>query len=138
MALIRVSTGPLVLAHDLDEPFFKRFPARANRVDPRLTPDQPADNLGQHLIAADSHSDDIASRHDAASKAPQAGHETLVDRCHAHFNLNACCGILQREAVHNASSLDERHAVAGGLHLSEQMRIEEDRGAALPKLADDV
>src|SRR5688500_8795428 len=49
------STGPLVFAHDLDEPFLERLPAAAQLVKRDAHADEPPRELRQHVLGIRMH-----------------------------------------------------------------------------------
>src|SRR3970040_368046 len=63
------STGPLIVAHDLDEPLLERLSAAAKLVDGDAAADEPARELREHALGIGVHAHErVVARHSGAER----------------------------------------------------------------------
>src|SRR6185503_11303736 len=132
------STRPLVFAHDLDEPFFERLSAATQLVERDAAADEPARELRQHGLGIGVHAHEALVAGDSGAECGQAFEQRVVDLADAQLDVERASGAPELKLVHDEPVLHERDAVARGLDLAEQVRVQEHGGATVAQLVDDV
>src|SRR6266545_4704781 len=122
----------------LEEHGFEGAPLDGEMVEADPLAGQPTRHLGQPLLALHAQPHDASVVAQVAAETAQAREERWRQSVEAELHLEVAVQGAERHLPNHAPCLHEGHAVAGDLHLSEQVGVQEHGRPAIPQLVDQV